>query len=86
MTTQAITNLSCAKFSSWGAYAAAKRIASNWTGIERGRKAATSLKKQRELLQRMHAWLEAGQPDLAQSYYAEWKKERASYLVLIGWY
>ncbi len=81
-----ITNLSCAKFSSWGAYQAAKRIASNWTGFQRGKKAAISLRKQRAFLETARDWMANGNPAMANHAYEAWKIERANYLVLVGWY
>lgn len=81
-----IINISCVKFSSWGAYQAAKRIASNWTGFQRGAKAAKSLARQRQLLAHMRSCLKAGATERAQTYYAEWKRERAIYLTLVGYW
>lgn len=86
MNSQTLTNLSCAKFSSWGAYQAAKRLASNWTGFQRGRKAAISLSKQRQHLSAMRQWIAMGNMQTAQVHYQMWKTERANYLVLVGWY
>ncbi len=86
MTTQAITNLSCAKFSNSATYLIAKRLFAHMTAFQRGAKAASMLGRQRELLASMRHCLSVGATDRAQTYYAEWKRIRAEYLVLIGWY